>query len=255
MYIVMGATGNVGGAVAETLLGKGEHVAIITRRPEGAGIWREKGAVVLEADINDVDSLRTAFREGRRAFLLNPSASPEGDADAEERRTIANILAALEGSSLEKVVAASTYGARPGEPAGDLTTLWALEEGLRGQAIPAAINRGAYYMTNWLGSLTWSSKPSDCQACFRPILSCPWSRLWTWGKLRRSVCFRRQPIPRSGTSKVLSDIHQGRLPTRSPQFSIETWRWMWHLGRPGRTHIARWVFRTRQRNPMRECRR
>lgn len=151
MYVVMGATGNVGGAVAEALIEQGEEVTILTRRPDRADRWREKGASVARADVEDPGSLKAAFRRGRRAFLLNPPADPSGDMDATERRTISNILAALEDSGLEKVVAASTYGARRGEPAGDLTTLWELEEGLRRQSVPAAINRGAYYMTNWTG--------------------------------------------------------------------------------------------------------
>lgn len=151
MFVVMGATGNVGAAVADELLGRGEAVTILTRRPEHAGAWTDKGAIVAHADADDVASLRAAFRKGARAFLLNPPADPSGNTDAAERRTIANILAALEGSGLEKVVAASTYGAQPGEAIGDLSTLWRLEDRLRAQAIPAAINRGAYYMTNWLG--------------------------------------------------------------------------------------------------------
>lgn len=149
MFIVMGATGHVGGAVAEGLLSQGERVTVLTREPRRASKWRDRGACVVAADAEDVGSLREAFRLGRRAFLLNPPADPSGDTQATERRTIANILAALEESRLEKVVAASTYGARAGEGIGDLTTLWELEEGLRRQPIPAAINRGAYYMTNW----------------------------------------------------------------------------------------------------------
>lgn len=151
MHVVMGATGNVGGAVADTLLARGEAVTVLTRRPEHASAWRDKGARIVQADAEDVASLRAAFRMGKRAFLLNPPADPTGDTDSTERRTIANILAALDGSGLEKVVAASTYGAQPGEGIGDLSTLWELEDGLRRQSIPAAINRGAYYMTNWTG--------------------------------------------------------------------------------------------------------
>ncbi|MFS0738204.1 NmrA family NAD(P)-binding protein [Sphingomonas sp. 1P06PA] len=151
MFIVMGATGNVGAAVADALLNHGEQVTILTRHPEGAGEWENKGAKVAQADAEDTSSLKAAFRTGRRAFLLNPPADPSGDTDATERRTIANMLAALDGSGLEKLVAASTYGAQPGNAIGDLSTLWELEEGLRSQPIPTAINRGAYYMTNWLG--------------------------------------------------------------------------------------------------------
>lgn len=151
MFVVMGATGHVGANVADELLGKGEKVTILTRHPDRAGTWRDKGAVVAAADAENANSLRHAFQSGTRAFLLNPPADPSGNTDAIERRTIANILAALNGSGLEKVVAASTYGAQPGVAIGDLSTLWELEEGLRAQPIPAAINRGAYYMTNWLG--------------------------------------------------------------------------------------------------------
>lgn len=150
MYIVMGATGHVGAAVADKLLDQGHEVTILTRHPDDASGWSDKGAAVVRADAEDVASLATALCKGTRAFLLNPPADPAGDTDATERRTIANILEAMNGADLEKIVAASTYGAQPGEAIGDLSTLWHLEEGLRSQPIPLAINRAAYYMTNWL---------------------------------------------------------------------------------------------------------
>ena len=149
MYVIMGGTGHVGSGTAAALLGRGKQVLIITRDAGRAGAWRDKGAILAEADVEDVQSLRAAFRRGRRALLLNPPADISSDTDTVERRTLANILAALEGSGLEKVVAESTGGAQPGERIGDLNVLWELEEGLRRQAIPAAINRAAYYMSNW----------------------------------------------------------------------------------------------------------
>ena len=106
----------------------------------------KRSAVVAVCDIRDTDALRDVFRTGRRAFLLNPPADPSTDTDAEERATVASIVAALDGSGLEKVVAQSTYGARPGERCGDLTVLYELEQAL---AIPASVLRAAYYMTNW----------------------------------------------------------------------------------------------------------
>lgn len=173
MYVVMGATGNVGGAVADALLAKGEAVTVLTRQPERASIWRDKGARIVQADAEDTASLKAAFRSGKRAFLLNPPADPTGDTDSTERRTIANILAALDGSGLEKVVAASTYGAQPGEGIGDLSTLWELEEGLRRQSIPAAINRGAYYMTNWTGLAEGVRNSGKLQSMFPADMPIP----------------------------------------------------------------------------------
>lgn len=153
MYIVMGGTGHVGSATAEALLRRGEPVAIVTSNASHAVGWQEQCVEIIEADVEDVASLRAAFQRGKRALLLNPPADTSGDTDVIERHTVANILAALEGSGLEKVVAESTGGAQPGNRLGDLNVLWELEEGLRQQPIPAAINRAAYYMSNWDGLL------------------------------------------------------------------------------------------------------
>lgn len=153
MHVIMGGTGHVGSATAAELLRRGEAVTIVTRDLDRAAGWRTKGARLVKADVNDVPSLRAAFHHGRRAFLLNPPADTKKDTDAVERHTVANMLRALEGSGLEKVVVESTGGAQPGERIGDLNVLWELEEGLRRQSIPAAINRAGYYMSNWDGLL------------------------------------------------------------------------------------------------------
>lgn len=153
MHIILGGTGRVGSATASALLKLGEPVTVITRVATHGSDLRDAGARIVVADIRDIAGLREIFRTGTRAFLLNPPADPSGDTDAEERANVAAIVEALDGSGLQKVVAASTYGARPGERCGDLTVLYEFEEKLRAQPIPAAINRGAYYMSNWLGML------------------------------------------------------------------------------------------------------
>ncbi|WP_117192530.1 NmrA family NAD(P)-binding protein [Rhizobium terrae] len=153
MHVILGGTGHVGSATAEALLSRGEPVTVVTRNAENAEGLRRKGARVAVADIADTEALRAIFRRGRRLYALNPPASPDGDTDIREKRTIASILSAIEGSGLEKVVGHSTYGARKGERIGDLGTLFELEEGLRRQPVPASILRAAYYMTNWDMSL------------------------------------------------------------------------------------------------------
>jgi uncharacterized protein YbjT (DUF2867 family) len=153
MFVIVGGTGRVGSATAEALLAAGQPVTIVTRSASHAERWRGRGAQVAVADVRDVEALRAIFRRGRRAFLLNPPADPSLDTDREERASVRCLLAALDGSGLEKVVAQSTYGARPGERCGDLTVLYGLEEGLRAQPIPATIMRAAYMMSNWDGAL------------------------------------------------------------------------------------------------------
>lgn len=173
MYIVMGGTGHVGSAVVDALLRSGHEVTLVTRDAGHAARGSTPGARVAQADVDDVPSLQAVFRRGQRAFLLNPPADVAGDTDATERRTIAHILAALDGSSLEKVVAASTGGAQPGDRLGDLSTLWTLEEGLRAQPVPAAINRAGYYMSNWDGLLDVVRATGRLQTLFPADLPIP----------------------------------------------------------------------------------
>lgn len=153
LHIIVGGTGRVGSATARALLKQGEPVTIVTRDAAHGARLRDAGARIVVADIRDVAGLRKVFRTGTRAFLLNPPADPSSDTDAEERANVAAIVDALDGSSLAKIVAASTYGARPGERCGDLTVLHEFEQKLRAQPIPVAVNRGAYYMSNWAGML------------------------------------------------------------------------------------------------------
>jgi uncharacterized protein YbjT (DUF2867 family) len=149
MYIVMGATGHVGGAVARALLERGQSVTVVIRDRNKAGTWERQGAGIAIADVDDPATLRAAFRRGRRAFILNPPAAPSTDTDEVERRSAASIVAALHGAGLEKIVLESTYGAQPGERLGDLSVLYELEQAVTSADAPATVLRAAYYMSNW----------------------------------------------------------------------------------------------------------
>lgn len=149
MFIVIGANGRIGSAVASRLLNAGRSVTAVLHSNNNEADWRSRGAQTAVVDVRDTDGLRAVFRTGKRAFLLNPNADTSTDTDREEHATVRSIVAALEGSGLEKVVAASTYGAQPGERRGDLNVLYHFEQALAAQPIPATIQRGAYYMSNW----------------------------------------------------------------------------------------------------------
>lgn len=156
MFIITGGTGHVGSETAKALIDAGQAVTIVTRNEEKCAEWRSRGAACALADAHDVDNMREVFRRGKRLFLLNPPADPSTDTDAVERETVRCLLAALDGSGLEKVVAESTYGAQPGRQCGDLNILYELEEGLRSQSIPTSIIRAAYYLSN-------------CDAMLKPV--------------------------------------------------------------------------------------
>jgi uncharacterized protein YbjT (DUF2867 family) len=149
MYVVLGATGHVGSSVVEELLRSGVPVTAVTRDEDKAAAWRRRGAQAAVVDVTDIDGLRTVFRQGRRAFLLNPPAAPSTDTDREEHRTFTSIVEALDGSGLEKLVVESAYGAQHGDRIGDLSVLFDFEQALARQPIPVTVLRAAYYMSNW----------------------------------------------------------------------------------------------------------
>jgi uncharacterized protein YbjT (DUF2867 family) len=157
MYVVLGATGHIGSAVVAKLAGDGANVVAVTRSKEKAQRCRDTGATAAVLDIADVAGLRGLFRKAKRALLINPPADVSGDIDIAESKSVDHIIAALEGSELERVVAESTYGAQPCKHCGDLGILFEFEKKLQAQAIPTSLIRGAYYFSNWDASLRTAS--------------------------------------------------------------------------------------------------
>lgn len=175
MHTILGATGHVGSAVARSLLDRGEQVTVLTRDPRRAEPLARLGASVAAVDVRDAGSLRDVLRRGTRAFLMMPLADPAGDTVAEERRTVAAIVRAVEGarSHLEKVVVLSTYGAQPGEGKGDLGVLHELEQAIQALGVPASVVRGAYFMSNWDPALETARGEGVVHTLFPPALAIP----------------------------------------------------------------------------------
>ena len=70
MFAVMGITGNVGGAVAGTLLQHGKKVRGIVRDSAKARIWEEKGVEIVTSDYDD--HLIAAFSGVEGVFVMIP---------------------------------------------------------------------------------------------------------------------------------------------------------------------------------------
>lgn len=149
MFIVLGATGHIGSELVQTLDAAGKKVIAVVHDAGKAEDIRTANVEPVVLDVSDSARLHDLFRQGHRAFLLNPPADPGGDTDAVETATARAITEALHGSDLEKIVVASTYGAQPGQGIGDLSVLFDFERQAEASGIPTAINRAAYYYTNF----------------------------------------------------------------------------------------------------------
>ncbi len=86
--LVTGATGQQGGAVARALLGKGQSVRAMTRRPDKARELARLGAEVVRGDFDDVESLRNALRGVQGVFVVGTFAEKGVEAETEQGKAI-----------------------------------------------------------------------------------------------------------------------------------------------------------------------
>lgn len=196
MYIILGGTGHVGSAVAKELLTSNKEVIIITHDENKVNDIEAMGAKAEVADITDSNRLNEIFKMGKRLFLLNPPAPPSTNTPNVERDSMQSIIAALEDSGLEKIVAESSYGAQPGKDLGDLGVLYEMEEVLKDIHIPTSIQRAAYYYSNWDSSLETAHKEGKLYSMYPPDFKLPMVAPEDLGKFAAKLLM--EPVEETG---------------------------------------------------------
>lgn len=86
--LVTGATGQQGGAVARSLLAKGQHVRVLTRSPEKAKELARNGAEVVRGDFEDRVSLKEAVHGADGVFLMGTPFEKGPEAETEQGKSI-----------------------------------------------------------------------------------------------------------------------------------------------------------------------
>ncbi|MDW5562071.1 MAG: NAD(P)H-binding protein [Methanomassiliicoccus sp.] len=151
MFVVLGASGQIGSMLAGMLLKKGKPVRAVGRDLQKLGEIREQGAEVLAANMLDLKSLKEAFRGGDAAFVFTPE-NPRCENCIEDIRTMMdNCREALMWAGVTRVVGLSSLGAQNGRGKGNLEASYVLERTFSDLDIEHTIVRPAYYYSNWLG--------------------------------------------------------------------------------------------------------
>ena len=86
--LVTGATGQQGGAVARSLLAKGQKVRMLTRSPEKARELAAKGAEVARGDFEDPESLKEALKGADGVFLVGTPFEKGPEAEVEQGKAM-----------------------------------------------------------------------------------------------------------------------------------------------------------------------
>lgn len=151
MFVIVGANGKIGGAVARALLAEGRPVRVVLRAGRCADRWRAAGAGVAVADVHAPASLIAAFRGAQAAYVLNPPEYEVDDLLGQARRVADAYRSALSSTGVRSV-ALSSIGAQHAEGTGNILTLHILESALA--LLRTTFVRAGNFMTNWLPNLS-----------------------------------------------------------------------------------------------------
>jgi uncharacterized protein YbjT (DUF2867 family) len=166
---IVGATGKLAPVVIEALLQQGFQLRALVRNPQKAQDILPPAVEILEADLQDIDSLRRGL-EGMDYLYLNLS-TPTPDASFQpEYDGIRNLLAACEGLPIERIFKISGLGAfRPDFAKGK--TFFANEirnqghELLKASGIPYTLFHPSWFMDG----LEMMFKQGEVVNGFKPI--------------------------------------------------------------------------------------
>ena len=154
MIAVMGASGNVGGRVADLLLREKQDVRVFGRSSERLEPLGREGAEVVVGDALNLDDLLMLFKDAVSALVVLPDNL--GDPNYVSNRTQMSraITRALREQHVGHVVLASSLGAEKDRGVGPIAGLHELEELLFGLEEANVLSlRAAWHFENLLASL------------------------------------------------------------------------------------------------------
>jgi uncharacterized protein YbjT (DUF2867 family) len=154
MYVVLGATGNTGSVISNSLLVKGEKVRVVGRDAARLQRFVRKGAEAFTANVSDAAALTDAFKGARAAYLMLPPSMTSQDYRADQERESDAIAKAARESGLRYAVHLSSYGAHVPEGTGPIAGLHSSEQKLNAiSALNVLHLRAAYFMENNLAAI------------------------------------------------------------------------------------------------------
>jgi uncharacterized protein YbjT (DUF2867 family) len=148
LVLVSGATGQQGGAVVRSLLGRGIGVRALTRDPEKpeARALAEMGAEVVGGDLEDRSSIERVLDDVSGVFSVQQffEAGYEG-----EVRQGVRLADAAKAAGVEHYVYSSVGSAHRETGIPHFESKWEIEEHVRGSGVPYTVLRPVYFMQNW----------------------------------------------------------------------------------------------------------
>jgi uncharacterized protein YbjT (DUF2867 family) len=150
-FVVLGATGQQGGAVARALLQRGQPVRALTRKPNSstAQALAELGAKVVYSDLDQPETLKPAFSGAKGVFSVQDYYAPGVGLVGEIRQGRAVIAEAKQAGVRHIVQSTMGDGRQPGGPPHFLSKA-VLEQDLRASGLNWTLLGTVWFMDNLL---------------------------------------------------------------------------------------------------------
>lgn len=149
MFVVLGATGNTGSVVADTLLHRKQPVRVVVRSAEKGAAWKAKGAEVAVASLEDVPAMTKALTGATGVYLLVPPNYGATAWLAEQRQRMDQAAQAVKASGIPHVVFLSSIGGHIAEGTGPIRAVRYGEQVLGVVAKNMTVLRPCSFMENW----------------------------------------------------------------------------------------------------------
>src|SRR6202789_736930 len=167
MFAVMGITGNVGGAVARTLLQHGKKVRGIVRDSAKARTWEEKGVEIVTSNYDD--HLITAFSGEEGVFVMIPPSMVPEPSFPDSVVRIAAIKKAILAVKAARAVVLSSWGSEKTSGLGLIAANRILEQELGDTGVSSAFLRPGWFMENLLYSFSAARSTGNYFSFYQPL--------------------------------------------------------------------------------------
>ena len=153
IHAILGATGHVGGGIADRLLAQKRRVRVVGRDPAKLKRFADRGAEVALASVEDAGALGKALAGAGSAFVLLPPNAAVADFRGYQRRLVDALDAALRAAKVGYVATLSSIGAYRPDRNGPIAGLYELEQRLDRLGANVLHLRPGYFMENTFMSL------------------------------------------------------------------------------------------------------
>jgi uncharacterized protein YbjT (DUF2867 family) len=154
MFVITGATGKVGGGIAERLLAEGKQVKAIARNRGKSAALEKAGAEIALGDMKDAVFLAKSFVGAEAVFLMVPPDLATPDVQAHYDAYGAAAAKAVAESGVRYVVHLSSFGAHLAKGNGPIAGLHRQEERLNALSGVNVLHlRAGYFMENFYAGI------------------------------------------------------------------------------------------------------